>query len=136
MRAHKASRHKITVFIGDVLSLILIMGSLMYLIEGPEHGFTSIPTSLYWSVVTLTTVGYGDITPVTPLGKIIASLVMLMGYGILAVPTGIVSVEMGRASRMALNPLECARCGEKRHLVQSRYCFRCGERLATASEQP
>jgi voltage-gated potassium channel len=129
MSALQASRHKIMVFLGGVLSLILIIGAVMYLVEGPKHGFTSIPVSIYWAVVTLTTVGYGDITPLTPLGKVLASCVMLMGYGILAVPTGIVSVEIGRVSRRAQSDLSCPRCGEQKHLAGSRYCFRCGERL-------
>jgi len=133
MSALQASRHKIMVFLGGVLSLILIVGSLMYLIEGPANGFTSIPVSIYWAVVTLTTVGYGDITPLTPLGKLMASLVMLMGYGILAVPTGIVSVEIGRASRRSLVSNQCPRCAEDRHGEDSRYCFRCGERLSSAN---
>jgi voltage-gated potassium channel len=129
MRALHASRYKIMVFLGGVLSLILIIGAVMHLVEGPEHGFTSIPVSIYWAVVTLTTVGYGDITPLTPLGKVLASFVMLMGYGILAVPTGIVSVEIGRASRRGQHFIECLRCGEPKHLMGSRYCCRCGERL-------
>lgn len=134
VNALKASRHKIMVFLGAVLTLILIIGALMYLVEGPANGFTSIPVSVYWTVVTLTTVGYGDITPLTSLGKFIASLVMLMGYGILAVPTGIVSVELGRADRLSRTLWECPRCGEKRHFIQSRYCFRCGERLSPPGE--
>jgi voltage-gated potassium channel len=134
MSALKASRHKIMVFLGGVLSLILIVGALMYLIEGPENGFTSIPVSVYWTVVTLTTVGYGDITPLTPVGKIMASMVMLMGYGILAVPTGIVSVELGRADSPARIRKECPRCAERRHFAKSQYCFRCGERLAKTAE--
>lgn len=129
MSALFASRHKILVFLGGVLSLVLIIGAVMHLVEGPEHGFTSIPVSIYWAVVTLTTVGYGDITPLTPLGKVLATFVMLMGYGILAVPTGIVSVEIGRASRRGQFAIECPRCGEDKHLMGSRYCFRCGERL-------
>jgi voltage-gated potassium channel len=129
MSALHASRHKIMVFLGGVLSLVLIIGAVMHLVEGPEHGFTSIPVSIYWAIVTLTTVGYGDITPVTPLGKVLASLVMLMGYGILAVPTGIVSVEIGRASRRGQAHIECPRCGENGHMMESRYCRRCGERL-------
>ncbi|HET9237736.1 MAG TPA: ion transporter [Oligoflexus sp.] len=129
MSALFASRHKILVFLGGVLSLVLIIGAVMHLVEGPEHGFTSIPVSIYWAVVTLTTVGYGDITPLTPLGKVLATFVMLMGYGILAVPTGIVSVEIGRASRRGQYAVACPRCGEDKHLVGSRYCFRCGERL-------
>jgi voltage-gated potassium channel len=136
MSALYASRHKIMVFLGGVLSLVLIIGAVMHLVEGPEHGFTSIPVSIYWAVVTLTTVGYGDITPLTPLGKVLATFVMLMGYGILAVPTGIVSVEIGRASRRGQYAIACARCGEDKHVMHSRYCFRCGERLLSAPSSP
>ncbi|RYZ57701.1 MAG: ion transporter [Proteobacteria bacterium] len=134
LRALSASRHKITVFIGGILTMIVILGAMMYLIEGPESGFTSIPISMYWSVVTLTTVGYGDITPLTAVGKIMASVIMLLGYGILAVPTGIVSVEIGRVRQSARYFTECPRCGEMNHLNGSRYCFRCGERLADDPE--
>lgn len=94
--ALRQSAAKITVFIGTVVTLIFIVGSMMYLIEGPENGFTSIPTSVYWAIVTLTTVGYGDIAPQTIAGQLLASVVMIMGYGIIAVPTGIVSVELGK----------------------------------------
>ena len=100
-KAMRESAAKIIVFIGVVVTLVFIVGSLMYLIEGPEHGFTSIPTSVYWAVVTLTTVGYGDIAPQTVAGQTLATIVMIMGYGIIAVPTGIVSVEMSRADAAA-----------------------------------
>lgn len=100
-RAMRESAAKIIVFIGVVVTLVFIVGSLMYLIEGPENGFTSIPTSVYWAVVTLTTVGYGDIAPQTVAGQTLATIVMIMGYGIIAVPTGIVSVEMSRADAAA-----------------------------------
>jgi voltage-gated potassium channel len=95
-KALRQSAAKITVFIGTVVTLIFIIGSIMYLIEGPENGFTSIPVAIYWAIVTLTTVGYGDIAPQTIAGQLLASVVMIMGYGIIAVPTGIVSVELGR----------------------------------------
>lgn len=107
--ALRQSAAKITVFLGTVVTLIFIVGSMMYLIEGPEHGFTSIPISIYWAIVTLTTVGYGDIAPQTIAGQMLASIVMIMGYGIIAVPTGIVSVELSKAdiknkrSRVSLN---------------------------------
>jgi voltage-gated potassium channel len=97
--ALRQSMAKITVFIGTVITVIFIVGSLMYLIEGPENGFTSIPVSVYWAIVTLTTVGYGDIAPRTVTGQLLASIVMIMGYGIIAVPTGIVSVELSRADK-------------------------------------
>jgi voltage-gated potassium channel len=98
-RALKASRRKITVFVLAVFTLVVILGSLMYLIEGRENGFSSIPRSVYWAIVTLTTVGYGDISPQTPLGQSLAAVIMICGYGILAVPTGIVTVELARESR-------------------------------------
>src|SRR5687768_11874962 len=93
-RALRASRQKIIVFLVTVLTLVLIIGALMHLIEGPEHGFTSIPMSVYWAIVTLTTVGYGDLAPQTPLGRLAASVVMIIGYGIIAVPTGVVTAEL------------------------------------------
>lgn len=129
LTALSASRQKITVFIGSVLALIVIMGAAMYLIEGPESGYTSIPVSMYWAVVTLTTVGYGDITPLTAPGKLLASFVMLLGYGIIAVPTGIVSVEIGKASQKLMIRGACSRCGEIGLPSHSRYCLRCGEAL-------
>jgi voltage-gated potassium channel len=125
-----SSLRKITVFMGTVVCLALIMGSLMYVVEGPEHGFTSIPRGIYWAIVTLTTVGYGDLHPHTPLGQVVASLVMLMGYGIIAVPTGIVTVELGQAMRGKLRDgRACVRCSVDGHLMDALYCRRCGERL-------
>jgi voltage-gated potassium channel len=94
IKALKASRYKITVFIGTILSVVIIVGALIYLVEGPENGFTSIPVSMYWAIVTLTTVGYGDISPHTPLGQMLASIIMILGYGVLAVPTGIVTAQL------------------------------------------
>jgi voltage-gated potassium channel len=122
------SRQKITVFLAVVLTLVLILGSSMYLVEGPEHGFTSIPRSVYWAIVTLTTVGYGDITPHTVAGQVLASAVMILGYGIIAVPTGIVTVELGRASSGA-PARACPRCALPGHDADARYCKRCGEPL-------
>jgi len=122
------SRQKITVFLAVVLTLVLVLGSLMYLVEGPANGFTSIPRSVYWAIVTLTTVGYGDITPHTVAGQVLASAVMILGYGIIAVPTGIVTVELGRGS--GASPARgCRRCGLAGHEVDARYCRRCGEAL-------
>ncbi len=128
-QALSRSRQKITVFLAVVATLVLVLGSLMYLVEGPENGFTSIPLSVYWAIVTLTTVGYGDVTPHTVFGQILASVVMVLGYGIIAVPTGIVTVEMGRASAGAGPGRGCSRCGESRHDADARHCKRCGERL-------
>lgn len=124
-----ASRRKITVFISTVLALVVIFGSLMYLIEGDEHGFTSIPQSIYWAVITLTTVGYGDLTPHTPLGQALATLVMIMGYGIIAVPTGIVTLELNEAHRRAANTRTCPSCAAEGHVREATYCWRCGSNL-------
>ena len=127
-RALSRSRQKITVFLAVVLTLVLVLGSLMYLVEGPENGFTSIPRAVYWAIVTLTTVGYGDITPHTVGGQLLASLVMILGYGIIAVPTGIVTVELGRSASPAL-ARDCGRCALPGHDADARYCKRCGEPL-------
>ena len=130
-RALAASVHKISIFILGVLTLVIIIGSVMYIVEGPEHGFHNIPRSIYWAIVTLTTVGYGDISPQTTLGQMLASFVMLMGYGIIAVPTGIVTVEMGNAQRRqnSLASLACTVCGKTGHEQVARYCNRCSARL-------
>jgi voltage-gated potassium channel len=128
--ALRASRQKITVFLLTVMTITVIMGALMHLVEGPEHGFESIPHGIYWSIVTLTTVGFGDITPKTVLGQMLASLLMVMGYGIIAVPTGIVSVELANASRPgAISNQACPACGRSGHDVDARYCKHCGAPL-------
>ncbi len=129
MTALANSRRKITVFIMTVLAMVVVFGSLMYLIEGPDTGFTSIPKSIYWAIVTLTTVGYGDLTPATPLGQAVASVVMIMGYGVIAVPTGIVTMELGEASRARANTRTCPECSAEGHRLEASYCFRCGSRL-------
>jgi voltage-gated potassium channel len=130
--ALRASRAKITVFIITVICIVCIMGTIMYLVEGPEGGFTSIPLSIYWCVVTLTTVGYGDISPVTPLGQFIASVIMILGYGVIAVPTGIVTAEMSNAQKAALNPdaptKECSVCGRS-NAVDANFCNNCGHQF-------
>jgi len=128
-RALRASASKIAVFLGTVLLLVVIIGSLMYVVEGREHGFTSIPKSIYWTIVTLTTVGYGDISPETPLGQLIASFVMVMGYGIIAVPTGIVTVEMSRTERTNLMPRVCPNCHTEGHQADAVYCYKCGAKF-------
>ena len=128
MAALRASAPKITVFIGAVCTLIVIIGSLMYLVEGPSYGFTSIPTSMYWAVVTLTTVGYGDITPHTILGQIMAAIVMIMGYSIIAVPTGIVSVELSRFKDVE-SQKRCAACLKFIQDSDAVFCKYCGEKL-------
>ena len=130
-KALKASRFKIFVFISAVLIICVIIGTLMYLIEGDTSGFTSIPRSIYWSIVTLTTVGYGDIAPQTALGQLLASLVMILGYGIIAIPTGIVGAEMAKemGQNVDLNTNSCENCSAENHKDGSKYCYKCGEEL-------
>jgi voltage-gated potassium channel len=129
LRALRASRYKIVVFMFTVLAIVLIVGSAMYLIEGSEAGFTSIPRGVYWAIVTLTTVGYGDISPQTPWGQALASLVMIMGYAIIAVPTGIVTVELAQATREGRFVRQCSICGATDHESDARYCRHCGGSL-------
>ena len=126
--ALRRSMRKIVIFVATVLTIVVIVGALLYLIEGPSAGFTSIPRSMYWAIVTLTTVGYGDIAPQSPLGQGLAALVMIMGYGIIAVPTGIVTVELAEAGRE--RSLTCPNCAEGSHRTDARYCRRCGSALA------
>lgn len=126
--AIKASKEKVFVFLTSVITLAVILGTLMYMIEGGENGFDSIPRSIYWAIVTLTTVGYGDIAPATTTGQFVAAFIMILGYSIIAVPTGIVGVEVAKASKDD-SPINCTRCGETEHLAESRYCQRCGEKL-------
>jgi voltage-gated potassium channel len=109
--ALRTGRYKITVFVATVLTVVVMVGAMMFLIEGADAGFTSIPQSIYWAIVTLTTVGYGDIAPATPLGKMLASTLMILGYGIIAVPTGIVTLELDRASRQQADAVYCRHCG-------------------------
>jgi voltage-gated potassium channel len=129
VRALAASRRKILVFLLGVMTLEIIIGALMYVVEGPQHGFIDIPTSIYWGIVTLTTVGFGDITPQTPLGQALASMVMLIGYGIIAVPTGIVTVELARASSVTVSTQSCPKCGSEGHDSDALFCKRCGGQL-------
>ncbi|MCZ6596863.1 MAG: potassium channel family protein, partial [Planctomycetota bacterium] len=112
-----------------MLTLVVILGSLMYLIEGPEHGFTSIPRGVYWAIVTLTTVGYGDISPQTGAGQTLAAVIMIMGYGIIAVPTGIVTVEMSRAVREGVSGQACPSCSAEGHDPDAVHCKFCGAKL-------
>lgn len=127
--ALQASLKKIAVFMLVVLNLVIILGSVMYLVEGPENGFFSIPESIYWAIVTLTTVGYGDISPVTPLGKAIATLVMLIGYSIIAVPTGIVTSEMVASRTRNDSHNVCPQCGREGHDREAAFCKWCGSKL-------
>ena len=128
--ALRGSLKKIFIFMLIVLALVVILGSVMYLVEGQENGFHSIPESIYWAIVTITTVGYGDIYPVTALGKFIASIIMFIGYGIIAVPTGIVTTEMALASRNKGHLHEvCSSCGREGHDADAVHCKWCGEKL-------
>jgi voltage-gated potassium channel len=126
------ARRKVLVFFSVILTLVLIFGALMYLIEGPEDGFTSIPTSMYWAIVTMTTVGFGDITPKTPLGKLITSLIILIGYSIIAVPTGIFTAELAAGMRAKRKHIACGRCGQNDHEGDADYCRQCGAPLPAA----
>ena len=133
IRSLKASRAKIAVFLFTVFILSIIFGTIMYLIEGEENGFTSIPESIYWTIVTLTTVGYGDIVPSTTLGRLIAAIIMIMGYGIIAVPTGIVSAEMAQKRRRPdTNTQSCPNCTESSHKDNAKFCHSCGNILNEA----
>lgn len=129
LHALKASRRKITVFLFAVLTLVIIFGSLMYIIEDAENGFTSIPRSMYWAIVTLTTVGYGDISPRTALGQAIAAVVMILGYSIIAVPTGIVTAELSQAFRGKVSTQACPQCSAEGHAVDAVHCKACGAKL-------
>jgi voltage-gated potassium channel len=134
--ALSASRHKITVFLGTLTILVTILGTAMYLIEGEEHGFTSIPASIYWSIVTMTTVGYGDMAPATVSGKVLASIVMILGYSIIAVPTGIVTAEIveGAAAARKITTRSCSNCLSEGHLHNATYCRDCAAPLKVPVE--
>lgn len=129
LTALRMSVPKITVFLVSVLSIVCMMGAMMYLIEGREAGFTSIPRGMYWAIVTLTTVGYGDIAPRSPLGQVLASLLMIIGYGIIAVPTGIVSVHLSEAQREVSSLERCKSCAAEGHDLDADYCKKCGAAL-------
>ena len=126
-QALQNSMHKIVVFLATVLTLVIIMGTVMYLIEGPHNGFENIPISIYWAIVTITTVGYGDVSPQSPLGQFFASILMIMGYGIIAVPTGIVSVEMAKATEQAKK--RCPACRAPIYDTDANFCSNCGINL-------
>ena len=136
MRALRQSREKITVFVAAVLTLVVTMGSMMYLLEGASNGFTSIPRAVYWAIVTLTTVGYGDIAPQTNIGQALAAVIMIMGYAIIAVPTGIVTVELGNVARRALAERTCPHCESVGHDADARHCKRCGGGLSGQVRHP
>lgn len=129
VQALVASRRKIFVFVLTVLTLVTILGSLMYLVEGEKHGFTSIPKSIYWAIVTITTVGYGDISPSTDLGKLIASMIMIIGYSIIAIPTGIVTVELANVFKKSISTQSCMNCSKEGHDHDAQFCKYCGHIL-------
>lgn len=129
MRAVRASGRKITVFLFAMVTMVVILGSLMYIIEGSEDEFTSIPQSIYWAIVTLTTVGYGDMAPKTPVGQAFAAFIMIVGYSIIAVPTGIVTVELSRSVRSELNTIICPDCSAEGHDPDAVYCKHCGFKM-------
>ncbi len=129
VKALRASGRKVTVFLFTVLILVVIFGSLMYVIEGEENGFTSIPMSIYWAIVTLTTVGYGDISPQTGLGQALASIIMILGYSIIAIPTGIVTVELAQTYKANVSTQVCPQCSAEGHDDDAAYCNHCGARL-------
>ncbi len=134
-RALKASRRKIVVFLITVMTLVVIFGSFMYLIEGGDNGFTSIPKSIYWAIVTMTTVGYGDIAPQTGVGQALAAMIMILGYGIIAVPTGIVTSEMGRFIHKPVTTQSCPECLTEGHDRDALFCRLCAARLNPIEEE-
>lgn len=129
IKALYASRHKIIVFIISVLTIVIILGAIMFSVESPEAGFTSIPRSIYWAIITITTVGYGDIAPMTPAGQAIASFIMLIGYSIIAVPTGIVSAEIVKGDKSRFKLHACSNCKRTEHETDADFCKYCGQKL-------
>lgn len=127
--ALRSSQYKIIVFFVSVMLVVTIFGSVVYVVEGAENGFTSIPVSIYWAIVTMTTVGYGDMSPKTPLGQTIASLIMITGYSIIAVPTGLFTAELTKTMRPQLQPISCPNCGKFGHATGANFCDRCGHDL-------
>ena len=132
--ALRKSIPKILIFLYSVVIISFIAGTVMYIVEGPENGYTSIPTGIYWAIVTLTTVGFGDIHPVTPLGQFIATIIMLLGYGVIAVPTGIVTAEMTKENSRK-NTQVCSNCGEDDHRDSAEFCHKCGDSLHKEQEK-
>ncbi|SCZ80105.1 ion transporter [Acidaminobacter hydrogenoformans] len=129
IRALRASRPKITVFLLTIVFIVVLAGALMYIVEGPQYGFDNIPESMYWAIVTVTTVGYGDISPQTPIGKLISSLLMVIAYGIIAVPTGIITSELSAAEKKSVKLATCPHCFSEDHAVDAVYCNKCGGKL-------
>ncbi|MBD2858531.1 ion transporter [Spongiibacter sp. KMU-158] len=136
MRSLVSARHKISVFLMSVTTLVIVFGSLMYLVEGPENGFSSLPRSIYWAIVTVTTVGYGDIAPHTTLGQAIAALAMITSYAIIAIPTGILSAELIYESQRKMQRMQCPGCARRAHDSDARFCKHCGTALPAAAIKP
>lgn len=130
LRSLLGSRRKVLIFFSTVAVLVTIFGTLIYIIEGPEHGFSSIPQSIYWAIVTITTVGYGDLVPQTGLGKAVAALTMLLGYSILAVPTGIITAELSQQVNAHKSLVKCPNCMKNGHETDALFCKHCGSQLA------
>ncbi len=128
-KAFAASKRKILVFLSIVLMVVMVMGTLMYVIEGPEHGYTSIPTGIYWAITTMTTVGFGDIAPQTDLGRFLSSIMMLIGWGTLAVPTGIVTAEMSVHTKRAREKHACPHCSRSNLKIYDKFCGTCGNKV-------
>ncbi len=135
MKALRKSRTKIAVFLFTVVVICIILGTIMYMIEGPENGFTSIPMSIYWTIVTLTTVGFGDITPQTGFGQFVSVLIMILGYGIIAVPTGLVTAEFMKRDDVSENTQACPNCSAEHHRDNAEYCYNCGHLLHEENEK-
>lgn len=133
MSALARSSRKIFVFLCAILTIVTVFGALLYVVEGPAHGFQSIPTGIYWAIVTVATVGFGDISPATPLGRFLASILILIGYGIIAVPTGIYTAELAYGLRFRHNDRHCDACDLRGHEEDAMHCRRCGERLSSVS---
>ena len=127
--ALRASKAKIAVFILFIVIICIILGTVMYMIEGEKNGFTSIPRSVYWAIVTLTTVGFGDIAPQTPIGQLIATIIMILGYGIIAIPTGIVSSQMTKIDNINTNTQSCSNCLADKHKDNAGFCYNCGNKI-------
>lgn len=127
--AIKSARHQLILFYSFIAIVMIVFGSMMYLIEGPKYGFTTLNASVYWAIVTVTTVGYGDITPHTPLGRIVASVLILIGYSVIAIPTGLITSHMSAAFQSRESQRRCSRCQQAIHEQDARYCHRCGSEL-------
>ncbi|MGG5838768.1 ion transporter [Huaxiibacter chinensis] len=127
--AIKSARHQLILFYSFIAIVMIVFGAMMYLIEGPKYGFTTLNASVYWAIVTVTTVGYGDITPHTPLGRIVASVLILIGYSVIAIPTGLITTHMSAAFQSRQSQRKCSHCQQGNHEQDARYCHRCGSEL-------